>query len=553
MKKLIFILVAVLTAISCSDDLESLNQNIKDPATVSGESLFIGAQKALVDQIVTLNVNNNNTKLWVQYLQESTYTDESNYDQTGRSVPLSQWSALYKDVLKDLDEAAKIITATTYTTEELNTLKPNKLAIIEILNVYTYSVLVETFGDVPYAEALDINNLLPRYEDGLTIYKDLLVRLDAAINSLNTSLGSYDVDNIYSGNVASWKAFANSLKLRMGVVLSDIDDVLARSTVESAVSSGVFTSSATNANYHYLSADPNTNPIHVDVILSGRQDFVAAVTIENMMNNLEDPRRPLYFQLADATIGELMSLSTVGNITTLTIAGDDPIGVNLNLGDNVFSDGVLLGAISAFSDMSIDIEEMLETPEIEVNLVVEGYFGGNIGSTSAFADHSHVSAKVSEATSPGVLLDYAEVEFLLSEAAARTYAVGGDAKSHYDAGIMESILWWGGTQGEVDTYLATAGVDYDTAISNSTATIPWKEVIGNQRWLALFNRGLESWTSIRRLDYPIMAVPSEAVSGFPNRYTYPVLEQTLNRENYDSASSAIGGDAAETRLFFDKF
>ncbi len=484
MKKLILILVTVLTAVSCSEDrLADLNQNIKDPASVSGESLFISAEKNAVDQVITLNVNDNNTKLWAQYLQESTYTDESNYDQTGRSIPLSQWSTMYKDVLKDLDEASKIISETTYSTPDLVAAKPNKLAIIEILTVYSYSILVETFGDVPYSEALDPDNLSPKYDDGITVYKDLVTRLTAATNSLNTGAGSFDSadDNIYSGNVAQWKVFANSLKLRMGMLLSDADNTLAQSIVESAVQAGVMTSSADNANYSYSSSDPNTNPMHVDLVLSGRQDFVAAVTITDMMNALEDPRRPLYFTTVDGL-----------------------------------------------------------------------YVGGEIGSTSGYASHSHLSAKVEAATAPGVLLDYAEVEFLLSEAAARIYGVGGDAKSHYDAGITESILWWGGTQGEVDTYLARAGVDYDTAIANSTATTPWKEVIGNQRWLALFNRGLESWTSIRRLDYPIMAVPSEAVSGYPNRYTYPVLEQTLNGTSYDAASAAIGGDIAETKLFFDR-
>jgi hypothetical protein len=50
-----------------------------------------------------------------------------------------------------------------------------------------------------------------------------------------------------------------------------------------------------------------------------------------------------------------------------------------------------------------------------------------------------------------------------------------------------------------------------------------------------------------------MAVPTEALTGYPNRYTYPVLEQTLNGASYSAASSAIGGDAAETKLFFDLF
>ncbi|WP_103070259.1 SusD/RagB family nutrient-binding outer membrane lipoprotein [Aquimarina sediminis] len=482
MKKILILITLVIIA-SCSDNLENLNENIKDPLSVPGETLFTGAQKSLVDQMVTPNVNDNNTKLWAQYLQETTYTDESNYDQTNRSIPRRHWSALYKDVIKDLDESAKIITETEYLLPEDIDAKTNKLQIIEILQVYTYSILVETFGNIPYTEALDISNLLPVYDDGETVYKDLISRLSVAINNLDTTKGSFGVaDNIYNGDVTLWKKFAASLKLRMGILLSDVDNTFAKTTVEEAVATGVFTSSTDNANFKYLSAAPNTNPVHTNLVLSGRQDFVAATTIIDMMNTLNDPRRPLYFKVVPDT---------------------------------------------------------------------GTYIGGDIGSTSSFSSHSHVSDFVEAAATPGVILDYAEVEFLLAEAAARNFAVGGTAKSHYDTAIIESIENWGGTNADATTYLAQPTVDYDTALGASTATTPWKEVIGNQKWIALFNRGFEAYTSIRLLDFPILATPAEAVSGFPNRYIYPIVEQTLNGANWESASTAIGGDLPETKLFWD--
>ncbi|WP_111708152.1 SusD/RagB family nutrient-binding outer membrane lipoprotein [Lutibacter citreus] len=479
MKKIIILITAIIL-VSCSDNLEDLNKNIKDPAAVPGESLFTGAQKNLVDQMIDLNVNNNNAKLWAQYLTETTYTDESNYDQTTRSIPDNNWSVLYKDVLKDLDESATVIENTTYTTNELNALKPNKLAIIEILNVFTYSVLIETYGDVPFTEALDIDNLLPKYDDGETTYKALVGKLAAAINDLDPSLESFgNADRIYGGDVMSWKKFAASLKLRMGILLSDIDSQFAKTTVESAVADGVFTSNADNAGFTYLSSDPNTNPIHDNMVLSGRHDYVAGKTIIDMMNSLNDPRISSYFL---------------------------PI-----------SDGT--------------------------------YKGGVIGASSSFSSHSQVTPRVEDAVEPGIILDYAEVEFLLAEAAARNFAVGGTANSHYDNGIKASFEFW--QAGDATAYLTQANVDYTTAIAASTSATPWKEVIGNQKWIALFNRGLEAWTSIRLLDYPIMATPTEPVSGYPMRYLYPVIEQTLNNTNYTSAASTIGGDKAETKLFWD--
>lgn len=481
MKKILILLVGAVMFNSCSSDLESLNQNIKDPASVPGESLFTGAQKNLVDQIVEINVNLNNTKLWSQFLQEATYTDESNYDQVNRTIPQGHWDAIYKDVLKDLDESSKVIEATTYSLPADIASKANKLVINEILTVYAYSNLVETFGDVPYTEALDIDKLLPAYDDGLTVYKDLIIRLSAAINALDLSNGSYGAaDRLYEGDVAQWKKFASSLKLRMGNLLSDVDATLAQSTITEALASGVITSPADNANYTYLTADPNTNPVYVALVLSGRKDYVAGKTVVDIMNDLNDPRRPLFFT---------------------TVDGD--------------------------------------------------YVGGVIGQESTYSSFSHLSTQFENASLPGVLLSYSEVEFILAEAAARNFTVPGTVEEHYNNGIMASILYWGGSATDADTYMAQLEVSYTTAIAASTATVPWKEVIGAQKWLSLFNRGMEAWTSIRFLDYPEMAVPVDAVSGFPNRYTYPIVEQTLNGANYTSAAAAIGGDTAENQLFWD--
>lgn len=482
MKKLILIFTAAILAVSCSDNLEDLNQNIKDPTSVSGESLFSSAQKQLADQVVTPNVNLNNLRLWTQQLQETTYTDESNYDQTTRPIPANHWRELYRDVLKDLNEASRVIDNTIYVSDELNARKPNKKAIIEIMTVYAYSNLVETFGDIPYTEALDINNLLPAYDDGLTVYKDLISRLTAAINTLDTSKGSFGVkeDLMYNGDVAGWKMFANSLKLRMGITLADVDAGLSQSTVQSAVTSGVFTSNADNGSYQYSNSAPNNNPMNDNLVLSGRNDYVAGATLVDLMNSLDDPRRDSYFT---------------------TVDGD--------------------------------------------------YIGGTIGEASTYSDFSHVADRIVQPNAPGVILSYVEVEFLLAEAAARGYAVGGDAESHYVAGITASFDYW--NAGDPSAYLAMPSVDYTSALGMSTSTPAWKQVIGTQAYIALYNRTFAPYLSVRRLDYPILSEPVDAQSGFPVRYTYPTTEQTLNGTNYNAAASAIGGDTPENRLFWDKF
>lgn len=485
MKKIFILLITSLFITSCSN-LEELNINVKDPSEVPGEALFTSAQKALVDQMVNTNVNNNIFRLINQDWTEVTYTDESNYDLITRTIPEQHWQFLYKDVLKDLDQATINIQNAPSLPTDNPTVKQNKLAIIEILNVYTYSILVETFGDVPYSEALDIKNKKPKYDDGLTIYKDLIARLNEAISNLDSSADSFDEnDRIYLGNVDKWSKFANTLKLKMGLVISDIpsETALATATVSSAAPL-VFTSNADSAKLKYLTATPNTNPLYVDLVASGRSDFVPTNTLVDFMNSQNDPRRAHYF---DSNM-------------------DDPL-----------------------------------TPEID-------YIGGENGVENSFQNLTHISSTIQAPDYPGAILDYSEAEFLLAEAAERSlYGTPSDAETHYNAAIRASILDWGGTQTEATDYLSQSFVAYPTADGT------WRQKIGIQSWVALYNNGFEGWTSWRRMDFPMLIAPPDAVSGIPVRFTYPIIEQTLNSTSYQNASSAIGGDAVETKLFWDIF
>ena len=286
MKKIIFILIAIIT-FSCSKDLTTMNVDTKSATVVPGETLFSNAQKNLVDYIASTNVNTNIYKMFAQYWTETTYTDEANFDVATRSVALQQWNNNYRDVLKDFDESSKLITASD--DNGFPAVKQNKLAIAEILTVYTYKMLVDTFGNIPYTQALDATNANPVYDDAATIYTDLLARLNTAIGNLNTSADSFgDADLIYGGNVAAWKKFANGIKLQFGIMMND-------ATTAAAGAAGTFTSNADNAKLQYLAAPPNTNPLWVDLVQSGRSDFVIANTFADKLNALNDPRRAFYF------------------------------------------------------------------------------------------------------------------------------------------------------------------------------------------------------------------------------------------------------------------
>jgi hypothetical protein len=412
--------------------------------------------------------------LIVQYWQETTYTDESNYDLATRSINDAVWNALYRDVLRDLQEAKNLIP----TDVSDPAVQKNQIAIADFMQVIAFYYLVTTYGDVPYTEALDINKPFPVYDDAKTIYNALLTRLDEDIANMSTAAGSFgSADIIYGGDVAKWKKFANSFKLKMALTIADDDNGKAKTTAESAVAGGVFTSNADNAEFQYLSSPPNTNPIWVDLVQSGRKDFVAASTIVNEMAALDDPRLDDYF--------------------TVDASGT--------------------------------------------------YSGGDPGASSNYATFSKPAVAITAPDFPALLMDYAEVEFLLAEAVERGYAVGGTAATHYHNAITASILYWGGTAAEAAVYIA------QPSVNDLTAPGTYKQKIGMQKWIALYNRGWDAWIEWRRLDYPQLSPAVDAVSVIPRRYPYPVNEQNVNRANYEAAAAAIGGDDVETRLWWDKF
>lgn len=95
-------------------------------------------------------------------------------------------------------------------------------AVARIMKVLNFQLLVDTYNDIPYFDALQgANKLTPSYTDAKVIYKDLADQLDTAIATINNGvnvvgiapLGTSDV--MFKGSTTKWKQFANTLKLRI--------------------------------------------------------------------------------------------------------------------------------------------------------------------------------------------------------------------------------------------------------------------------------------------------------------------------------------------------
>jgi hypothetical protein len=349
MRKLFYIVVLVAFA-SCTKNIQDLNTNQKAAITVPAATVFLAAEKNLVDDITTPSGSTDPFRNFAQTWTEITYTSEAQYILTQYNSPDNFWSQMYGgyssgNVLSNLYNAKANFGTTAPTADILK----NDLIITDLLEIYAFNLLVTTYGNIPYSQAVNRTVPFPKYDDAKTVYTDLLTRLDTCIAGLNVSAGAMGAaDRVYTGNVASWKKFAATLKLKMAMLLADTDPTTAGKKVQEAVATGVFTSNTDNATLTYdKSPTGNTNPIWQAAINSGRHDNCPANTLVSQMVTWNDPRLPLYFSKVNGAY-----------------LGGQPGAGNSYIGFSTFSDQMLqptfAGVLLDYSETEFLLAEAVE-------------------------------------------------------------------------------------------------------------------------------------------------------------------------------------------------
>jgi hypothetical protein len=367
-------------------------------------------------------------------------------------------------------------------------------AVALILKSYLFSVLVDNFGDIPYSQALQARytkNFFPVYDDQKAIYRDLIAKLDTA-----NSLLSEDAAFIYGGDEAlfggdpiRWKKFANALRLRLLLRVSALPEFNAPAEIaEMLAAPAAYPLPGSNdddVSYHYSGTVPHVNPISTYRDWEYESNVPTLQFIERL-KSLKDPRIGAYFWPTPAS-RFTDSLSYEGIPSAIT-------------GDS-------LSSYSA-SNLSVSNQDQLRKP-----------------------------------TTPTTLISYAEVEFILAEAALKGY-IAGDAAAHYEAGIRASFEAW--EADAVEAYLAQPAVAFDGSLSK----------IIEQKYIALYQvAGQQAWAEYRRTGFPALVGGPNSVNGgqIPQRLMYPSLEQTLNGAQLQAAIARMGGtDDINQKLFWAK-
>lgn len=534
MKKLILTIIISAIVFSCDDRLEEMNKPTKNAEFVPGVPLFSSGVRNMFDMMVSTNVNENVFRLYAQYWAQTTYPDESQYNMVNREIPDNFWRNAYRDALKDLDESRQIIESTWQENLVPEPVKTNQIAIIDVCKAFVFSVLVDAFGAVPFDEALNPEILIPAYDPGAEVYDKVIAMLDNAIVAMDDGEAAFPEaqDPVYEGDVEAWMKFANSLKLRLALNISDVDPGKAQTMITEALSGGVFESNDDNASITYYSSPPNTNPVWEDLVQSGRRDYVMANTVINALDSLLDPRILVF---AGTTVAYAFPEDDDENYKDSTFTTPKVVVYRIEDEEGDTEDSVVFAA----PPFTIAVSD---TADAEIRV----YSGGIYGNANTFSARSRIGSAFYEPDREGVILDYAEVEFLLAEAAAKGLTVPGTVEEHYNAGIAASMEYWGIDDADIADYLANPDVAYTTAPGD------WKQKIGTQAWLAFYNRGFEGWTVWRRLDFEgFNPPPGLEAEDIPKRLIFPIEEATLNPSNLQAAKALVGADNAQMKVFWD--
>jgi hypothetical protein len=157
---------------------------------------------------------------------------------------------------------------------------------------------------------------------------------------------------------------------------------------------------------------------------------------------------------------------------------------------------------------------------------------------------SAIGVKYLEPTLPGYFISYSELMFLMAEAVQKGY-ITGTASEYYNKGISASFDF-----NEVSDGFAAYVANPSVALKAGDEGL---RQIAEQNWLGLFCQGIEAWTETRRTGIPVLTPAIDDVLGgnLPARYTFPVIEQSVNATNYAAAVSSLNGpDLLTTKVWW---
>ena len=474
------------------------------------------------------------------------------------------WDQLYNVAIKNTVDAIA-------NSENL----PNTNAALRIHRVFLMAVMTDIYGDLPCLDAgkgytEGIAN--PKYDTQEEIYNFFFDELAACVAQLGTGTDRIggDVTSL-GGDPAAWKRYANTLRLRYAMRISDVNPAKAKEEFEKALAAdgGYITTAADDAYIIYTdgpftlydgSRDLDFRVNALGEMLYGQDSTsptMVSSTFFNIMNSLGDPRlyricrHYLNTKRSDVKPDREWNIDLTDAVVTYMNAvegGEKPC----NPGAAWYSDWVNAPAAGAIPALD---EWVSRYPDA----------GFNKNNYDVRLLRPMLSIDFEMPDRPGTLINSAEVELLLAEAKLKGWNVTGTVEDHFKAGVKAAIQWLNDhylesnkiSDAETDAYI-------NAIIASGALTTNAKEAINTQAWILHMMNPSEAWANLRRSDYPVILdrTKLKTYGDFtydddnlqtPTRLRYPILENQYNSQNYKDALDRMGGtDDWHHRLWWDK-
>lgn len=548
---IITISIAFITlfASSCSESLDEINisPNTLPDTQVDIKFVLTGILSESAKINSKLSYDWGELSAATQYLQRDfTSYEENNY----------QWGAVsYSNFFKPLKDSEYVYERAE--SEKTGEVKNFYQAVTLILKSYHFGFLTSAFGDVPYSKALQAEKggdeyFSPEYDAQKDVFMGILNNLKEVNNLLkNTSIISEaaDSDVMYHGDGQKWRKFANSLRLRFLMRLSEKNDsdINVSSEIASIVNNPseypILENNNDNAVVAFVGTDKENSWPGGALNWSNRSEFYRrkpSATIVNDLIELKDPRLTKWVKPVDVQLAQGNSNSVVlenNRIKRYVDIDIDAINNDADL-ENDINTNLFVGlpiALSAPNDFNLggtlsDVKN--DITSIDGNIYLNAAANPHTSYlTDMYSENSHDLVK-------SIFMTSAEVQFLLAEAAVRGY-VSNDASQYYQKGIELSFGQYQINDGDGNAvydvanntltnfdqtaYLANAKQIFDDAGNKL-------EPIMHQKWIALWLTH-ESWFDFRRTGYPNLN--SNIISGTkgqntPVRFLY---SDPFNEEN----------------------
>jgi len=396
--------------------------------------------------------------------------------------------------------------------------------VAQIWRAYQFLLVTDIWGPLPYSEACSGKESIP-YDSQKDIYYGLFDELTSAVSTLtnllesNPDLNAFGSgDGIYSGSVAKWVKFANTLRLRMALRISNVDPTKAKTEGEAAITAGSLLET-NDDNAFYTTSNLVSEGNGMPRMESFYQD-VMSTNMESVLKGYKDPRMEEFWS------------PVVSSATNQKY----PDAFKRNIGGY---HGFPSGA----------------------DPVVYTYF-------KAFSKYGPRYVDGNQYVTPINVMHASESYFLKAEGAWRGWNMGGTAQSFYEEGIKLSIQQWrsditlDSIQKYINSTLTPIAPDDTPYYDGPMTTIPVKfstnsdeeyEQIITQKWIALFPLCFEAWAEFRRTRLPKLYAKKYSVNGNINPSAGQILtrcpfvndEYAANAVEVAKAVEMLGGTDSE--------